>query len=304
MANNKKRGRSKQNKQARRVARSSSSASGSASAARQASGGTARGGRSADAGRRRWMTVVVAVLAVLMVLSVLLPSLSSVLAGAGAGGGQSQSSGDAAQQGAGEAADGEAQGMDAVDAEYGAVVEELQGRLDSASDDAGRLAPLLNLGNSYMEWASAASAYAVDEDTQAHVRDLYGRAREAYEEYLTLNDSSDVRTRAALCQYYAGDAEGAVAALEEFTATEAGAAYGPAWAYLGMMYQATGDAEAAKRAYTEATRADADDSYGAKTYATEQLAAMQSSESAAESTDTGSQQSLESVLDNAATSGN
>lgn len=316
MANNKKRGRGRQNKQARRVRRSQAAGQGadkarSGAATRPAAAGSGRtasgaGSAARKGGPGRGMVAVVVVLAVLMVLSVLLPSLSSILAGA--------TSADAtAQQGADQAADasqdasaeGATDGMAQVDASYGAHVDELKARLDAATDDAGRLAPLLNLGNGYMDWASAASAYATDEDSQAHVRELYGLARESYESYLELNESSDVRTRCALCQYYAGDTDAAIAELEGFTASEPGSSYAPAWAYLGMMYQGTGDADAASKAYTQAVATDPDDAYGVKSYATEQIASLTAAQDGGDASGSGtSQQSLQSVLDGAATSGN
>ena len=304
MANNKKRGRSKQNKHARRVHQNaesrSSRSSGSVStvSSRTSDDRAIKSKRTTSSGapvKSRWMAVVIIVLAILMVLSVLLPSLSSIF-----GTGTTVDSSAASSN----TAEASTETMETVDATYSAEVADLQTRLDSAASDNERLAPLLNLGNTYLEWASAATPYATDETGQQHLLELYGLAQSAYKQYLSLNESNDVRTRVALCQFYAGDVDGAISALETFVATEAGNNYGPAWAYLGMMYQQNGDTEAATRAYTEATRADADDSYGAKSYATEQLANMQAAQSGSETDTTASQNSLENVLNNAATSGN
>lgn len=302
MANNKKRGRSKQNKHARRVhqnaeSKSSRSASKvSTVSSRTPSDPAAKQKSKTSSGapvKSRWMAVVIIILAVLMVLSVLLPSLSSIF-----GTGTTDTSA------ASDTSEASTESMETVDATYGSEVSDLQTRLDNASNDNERFAPLLNLGDTYLEWASAASPYATDETGQQHVQELYGLAQSTYEEYLALHESSDIRTRVALCQFYAGDVDGAISALESFVATDTGNNYGPAWAYLGMMYQQNGDTEAAKRAYTEATRADADDSYGAKSYATQQLANLQAAESGSQTDTTDTQDSLENMLNNAATSGN
>lgn len=304
MANNKKRGRSKQNKHARRVHQnaenksSRSTSSVSTVSSRTPSDSVTKQKKKTSSGapvKSRWMAVVIIILAILMVLSVLLPSLSSIF------GARTTANSSAASSDATEAS---TESMDTVDAKYSAEIADLQTRLDNATSDNERLAPLLNLGNTYLTWASDAGPYATDETGQQHVQELYGLAQSAYEEYLALHESNDVRTRVALCQFYAGDVDGAINALESFVATDAGNNYGPAWAYLGMMYQQNGDTEAATHAYTEATRADADDSYGAKSYATQQLANLQSAESGNQADTATSQESLENVLNNAATSGN
>ena len=67
------------------------------------------------------------------------------------------------------------------------------------------------------------------------------------------------------------------------------------------MYQLGGDNDKATSAYEKAIEVDKDDSYGAKSLANQQLTAMKASEGNGGST-TG-QQSLESVLNSAATSG-
>lgn len=245
--------------------------------------------------RKRFTTVVVALMAVLMVLSILLPSLSSILSGANA-------TQRAASDGSNDSSDKattqqETVTMDTVDEQYGALVKELKARLKK---DPKNLAALLNLGNDYMGWASTASYYASDDAGKAHVKDLYKQAIDNYDEYLKLNDSNDVHVRRALCQYYRGDTDDALKALKEFTAGN-GKEYGPAWAYLGVMYQLGGDNDKATSAYEKAIEVDKDDSYGAKSLASQQLAAMKAGKGN-DGSATG-QQSLESVLNSAATSG-
>lgn len=239
----------------------------------------------------RAATIVIVCLAALMALSILLPSLSSIFAGKA-----SSSEAEQAQStttSATEAASTSTASVASVDSEYEPLVAEQQKKLES---DANNLVALLNLGNNYMSWAANASAYASTDEEKAHVSELYQKAIDSFNNYLAQNDSQDIHVRIALCTYYMGKSEEALNQLKDYTAGN-GATYGPAWYYLGMMYQATGDSTNAKNAYIKATEVDSDDKYGSKTMATEALAQMQSSESAAT---TSSSSSLQSELENSA----
>ncbi|WP_028263351.1 tetratricopeptide repeat protein [Atopobium fossor] len=236
--------------------------------------------------RERFTVVVVAILAVLMVLSILLPSLSSIFMAT-------------AQKGAASSAqsavntDAAITSMSDVDERYGKLVEEYKTTLASDSND---LAALLNLGNSYMAWAGTATSFASDDAGKAHVNDLYKQSMDAYDKYLALNDSADVYVRRTMAQYYSGDTDAALASMEKYTAG-AGKDYGPAWAYLGLMYQTTNNTEKAKEAYNSAISVDADDAYGAKSFAQNQLASMEGTSSDATNTNSNSTgQSLQSLL--------
>lgn len=77
----------------------------------------------------------------------------------------------------------------------------------------------------------------------------------------------------AICVFYSGDHEGAIADLEDLTAREGD--FAPAWANLGMFYESHGDAAKAKKAYrTAIDAAEKDDTYGVKDYAQQRLDAL------------------------------
>lgn len=179
-----------------------------------------------------------------------------------------------------EAADTTATGMATVDANYKAVVDPLESKLAENDKD---LATLLNLGNDYMAWASAASAYALDDASAKHVTELYDKAIGCFDSYLELNDSDAVKVDRALCCYYSGNADAGLADLEKLTQDSPD--YGPAWANLGMLYESKGDTEKAKEAYQKAVEADPDDEYGAKSFANRRIASMAASENGGDLTD-------------------
>lgn len=163
-------------------------------------------------------------------------------------------------------------GIALADSHYQPLVDELKAKLDENPDD---LASILNLGNYYMSWATEADASAYVDQDRLYVSDLYDEAISYFDRYLEINDSKDVRSRRALCMFYAGDVQPAMRALEEFTAEVPD--YGPAWVYLGMMYESTGSADKAEQAYLNATTSDPDDLYGSRSYATERIAALNGS---------------------------
>nr|WP_314639123.1 tetratricopeptide repeat protein [uncultured Olsenella sp.] len=247
---------------------------------------TAAGTHERRAARKGRVTaIVVGVFAVLMALSMMLPSLAAIFSPASssktADASQSQASSDSSSQdqSSGDSAtDSAATGIDAVNARYQKDVDELKARLDS---DPKGLATLLNLGNDYMSWAYASSSYATSDDQKAQVAELWKSAISYYDQYLEQKDSNAVRVNRALCQLYSGDTDAARAALEELTAAQPD--YGPAWANLGMVYEAAGESDSAREAYQKAEEKDANDEYGAKSYAQRRLAAMDAAAKAADS---------------------
>lgn len=247
---------------------------------------TAAGTHERRAARKGRVTaIVVGVFAVLMALSMMLPSLAAIFSPASssktADASQSQASSDSSSQdqSSGDSAtDSAATGIDAVNDRYQKDVDELKARLDS---DPKGLATLLNLGNDYMSWAYASSSYATSDDQKAQVAELWKSAISYYDQYLEQKDSNAVRVNRALCQLYSGDTDAARAALEELTAAQPD--YGPAWANLGMVYEAAGESDSAREAYQKAEEKDANDEYGAKSYAQRRLSAMDAAAKAAES---------------------
>ena len=172
-----------------------------------------------------------------------------------------------------------ATGAAAVDAKYQDTVSELESKL--ASDNTN-LATLLNLGRNYMRWgASVISVSSSDSDT-SHGNELLEKAVGYYEQYLDLKDSDAVRVDIALCKLYEGDTSEAKSQLE--TLTQNSPTYAPAWANLGMVQEYSGDKDAAKTSYQAAIDNDPNDEYGAKTYATQRLAALESSSSTTSTT--------------------
>lgn len=192
-------------------------------------------------------------------------------------------------------------GIALADSHYQPLVDELKANLEANPSD---LASILNLGNYYMDWALEASSSAYTDEETLYVYSLYDEAVAYFDRYLEINDSKDVRSRRALCMYYAGDTQEAIAALEEFTAEVTD--YAPSWLYLGVMYEATGRGDDALAAYLKATETDPDDLYGMRSYATERIAALSGTADSSEtdaSSAAPSGQSLQDVLSGASGTG-
>lgn len=228
--------------------------------------------------KQKITAIAIGVFAVIMALSMMLPSLTYIF-----GNNDEPAEQEAEQAKPAESEDAEASessdetaeeeststGMEQIDANYAAVIDPLEAKLQENDKD---LATLLNLGNDYMSWASDASMYATDDAGKQHVNDLYQKAMDYFDRYLELNDSVVVKASRAMCQLYSGDIDGALAALEALT--EEAPDYGPAWANIGLIHEYKGEQEEAKKAYEQAIEADPNDEYGAKSYANRRLAAM------------------------------
>lgn len=255
--------------------------------------------------KKKITAIAVGAFAVIMALSMTLPSLTYIFGNRSAQQTQEQTQ---EQQTQSEDSTDESTteetltGMEAVDANYKAVIDPLEKKLEEKSDD---LATLLSLGNDYTSWASEASSYATDDESSAHVKELYEKAMEYYDRYLALNDSAVVKASKAMCMLYNGDQEGALAALQ--TLTQESPDYGPAWANIGYIYENQGETDKAKEAYEKAIEADPDNEYGAKSYANRRLVALaaqsgggltdEAAESAASnSSSTGGANALEDAL--------
>lgn len=232
----------------------------------------ARGSRRGEAGsaasRGIGTKVMICVLAALMAASLLVPSLASIFSSA-------SSSYAAPSEGAASAAAGQGT-VAAVDATYEDAVAELEADLEESPDD---LATLLNLGDACSAWAYNASEAATTDEELAHASELYGRAAGYYERYLALKDSDAVVVSHATALFGQGDAEGAIAELEQRAQGE-GADYPPLFVTLGLLYETAGDAGRAEEAYSRAAELDPDDEYGARTTAEERLSALSGGASA------------------------
>ena len=98
-----------------------------------------------------------------------------------------------------------------------------------------------------MTWGTYVRYYGTTDADTTHANDLLGKAVKYYDEYLALKDSNAVRVDKALCAYYQQDGTSALQQMKDLTASAPD--YGPAWANLGMLYEASGDNDSAKAAY-------------------------------------------------------
>lgn len=228
--------------------------------------------------------VALTVFAVLMALSMMLPSIAAIIGTSSSQDSSSQSqsadSGSSADSSdSGSSSDGTADAVAQADEKYQPLVDALQTKLSS---DSQNLATLLNLGKDYMAWGVTVRYSGSTDASTSHANELLEKAISYYDQYLALKDSGAVRVDRALCQYYEEETSEATAALEQLTQDMPD--YGPAWANLGMLYESAGNSDQAREAYQKAQEADADDEYGAKTYATQRISAMDSAASSSAGT--------------------
>lgn len=176
---------------------------------------------------------------------------------------QNASQGEAAQDGAVSMPEGHPQVE--VDEDGNAVVSE--GGTTTTSDP-------LTLANNYFDMGMSAMASATDAEGQSQAAELFTQAIAHYDEYLAEHVSASAEVDRAICVFYAGDHEGAIADLEAFTKRDT--TFAPAWANLGMFYESHGDAHQAVDAYEKAiAAAEKDDTYGVKDYAQQHLDALE-----------------------------
>lgn len=217
--------------------------------------------------------VVIVLFAVLMALSLMLPSLQAIFSS-----NKSDDSSSAQQSSASDS--GTNSNIAKADDKYGEAVKSLE---EKYASDSQNLATLLNLGKDYMTWGTYVRYYGTADADTTHANDLLGKAVKYYDEYLALKDSNAVRVDKALCAYYQQDGTSALQQMRDLTASAPD--YGPAWANLGMLYEASGDNDSAKAAYAKAQQTDPDDEYGAKSYATQRLQSMESAQNSSSSAD-------------------
>ena len=193
--------------------------------------------------------------------------------------GQGQQQAPVASDGAGQAtagttdaatSDGDA--MAEIDAQYGTAAQALLGQYN---DDPSNPSTLLNLANGYFDWGVAATSHAADSEDEAHAVELLNQAISYYDTYLEEHaDSKSVIVDRAICVFYTGDHETAISQLEDLV-TNQDASFAPAWANLGMFYEADGRTDDARQAYETAIDTAGDtDSYNVRAYAEERLSAL------------------------------
>ncbi len=245
--------------------------------------------------------VLVAVFAVLMAASMMLPSLSaiySVLTADAASSSSSSStssdtSSDASSDTSSDSSSDSSESSESSDsadtaedttdsdAEYASTDETYKSAVASLEEkyaaDKTNLATLLNLGQKYMTWGVSVTYVATTDASTSHANELLEKARAYYAEYLAIKDSNAVKVDRALCKYYEEDTTAATAELEALTAEAPD--YGPAWANLGVLYEAASRTDDAKAAYNKAIETDASDEYGAKSYAETRISSIESAAS-------------------------
>lgn len=222
--------------------------------------------------------IAIGVIAVVLGLSMMLPSLSAIFSSSSSSSdattdqGSSADASSSASTSTSDSSDSSTTStVDTIDTKYSALVSTLEAKLP---DDPENLATLLNLGRDYMQWGVQVIYNGTTDADTSHGDDLLGKAVSYFNQYLALNDSSSVKVDCALCQLYGGDTSGALAALQQITTDTPD--YGPAWANLGLVYEMSGNTDSAISAYEQAEATDADNEYGAKSYATQRIAAIKS----------------------------
>ncbi len=221
---------------------------------------------------------LIVLFAVLMALSLMLPSLSAIFSSSNSSSSSSsQTSSDASSDSDSSDSAEETDYVAKADEKYGATVSALEEKYGS---DPTNLATLLNLGKNYMTWGTYVRYFGSTDENTTHANELLSKAVTYYDAYLAIKDSSAVRVDKALCAYYQEEYDSSLEQLEALTESDPG--YGPGWANLGMLYEAAGDEDAAKAAYAKAQETDPDDDYGAKSYAANRLASLESSDESSE----------------------
>lgn len=228
---------------------------------------------------------LIVLFAVLMALSLMLPSLSSIFSSSSSSSTSSEQSASSDDSNSSDADSGsETDYVAKADEKYGAQVTALE---EKYASDPVNLATLLNLGKNYMTWGTYVRYFGSTDADTSHANELLSNAVKYYDEYLAIKDSAAVRVDKALCAYYQEDGTSALQQLKELT--ESAPDYGPAWANLGLLYEASGDEESAKAAYAKAQETDPNDEYGAKSYATQRLASLESSDETDDSDESASE---------------
>lgn len=214
-----------------------------------------------------WM--VLAIAGVSLVLGIVIGYLmgtSATIAELGSGDGQPAASAPAPQDGGSVSMPEGHPDLD-VDDEGNATVADGADPSALAADDA------LTRANNFFDMGMAAMEAAQDDAARQQAAGLFSQAISYYDEHLKTAPSPAVEVDRAICVFYSGDHEGAIADLEDLTAREGD--FAPAWANLGMFYESHGDAAKAKKAYRAAIdAAEKDDTYGVKDYAQQRLDAL------------------------------
>lgn len=184
-------------------------------------------------------------------------------------------SGDAASTTSAEGDASSAGALEEIDAQYGTATNSLLSQYEA---DPSNPSALLNVANGYFDWGVAVMNHAASDEDSARATELLNDAIGYYDTYLESSpEAKAVVVDRAICRFYTGDTDTAIAELEALTSDDSDS-FAPAWANLGMFYEAAGRVDDARSAYEAAIDAAGDaDAYNVKSYAQERLDALQDS---------------------------
>ncbi|MDO5044054.1 MAG: tetratricopeptide repeat protein [Coriobacteriia bacterium] len=191
-----------------------------------------------------FMKVVIAIFAFILVITMMLPSLSAFFSGDKSQGGQVEQS----QTDGSNPDDDSPNDARDVDALFTPAIDALNKRLEK---DPENVAMLNDLAQAYYNWGVQLLPYSEEsEANKNHMESIFAKATEAYDKILVLSPSDSVEIDRALSLFYAGKTEEAINDVKAIT--ERSPEYGPAWANLGMLYEADKKVDEARDAYTKA----------------------------------------------------
>lgn len=147
--------------------------------------------------------------------------------------------------------------VDYIDSQYSDYVADLESQLE---EDPENTETLLAVARACSTWGSYVQMLAASDEESAHGDELLQRSIGYYDRYLELDNASDARAERAMCEYYLGDIETAVADLEALMTDDP--EYATGWYDLGLLYEAQGLTDDAVAAYQRAAELDPDDEQG------------------------------------------
>ncbi len=221
------------------------------------------------------MKIIIIIFAVVLVLSLCLPFFSSCSTTTQSS--DSSSSSDTATT------------VEEIQEQYSTLIDSLMSRLESNPES---LTYLANLGNTYMDCAMDMSSATDASDNEELVSETFATAVSYYDSYLEIAADSDeasddsvsaVTVDRAVCLFYTGEEDQAIADLVEFL--EGTPDYVMGWYNLGAFYYQQGEYDLATEAYNQVIELDPDNETSAATYAQIYLSLIESIQAAEEEAD-------------------
>lgn len=135
-----------------------------------------------------------------------------------------------------------------INAKYGPQAQAIQSLVSS---DPTSYTALVNLGNTYLDWAGELQQVSVTTTSAAGAdTPLWASAKDAYVKALKVKKGdAGVEGDYAIALYNTGDVKGAVKVAEGVVAKDP--TFGPMWYNLGIFYRNTGDNAKALQAYQQ-----------------------------------------------------